>query len=401
MEKPIPRDSERGRKILHLDMDAFYASIEQRDNPSLKGRPVIVGGEAEKRGVVSAASYEARAFGVHSAMPTSQARRLCPQGVFLPVRMDRYRGVSGLIFEIFREYTPLIEPLSLDESFLDVTGCESLFGPAPEIARTIKKKILAQTGLTASAGIAPNKFLAKIASDWRKPDGLVEIKPEEVGAFLENLPVSKLWGVGKATEEVLQGMGIFRVGQLARFPREAIEKKMGNFGLELLTLARGEDDRPVVSGEEAKSLSQEQTFTPDLQERQIMEQILLDQAEQVGWELRKQKLKGLTVHLKVRYPDFTLITRSQTLSAPTDAGMEIYRTAVKLLDKTEALSRKARLLGVGISNLRRREAPFQRGLFDAYREKEEKSLEAVDKIWDKFGPQALKRASQLERKKED
>ena len=401
MEKPIPRDSERGRKILHLDMDAFYASIEQRDNPSLKGRPVIVGGEAEKRGVVSAASYEARAFGVHSAMPTSQARRLCPQGVFLPVRMDRYRGVSGLIFEIFREYTPLIEPLSLDESFLDVTGCESLFGPAPEIARTIKKKILAQTELTASAGIAPNKFLAKIASDWRKPDGLVEIKPEEVGAFLENLPVSKLWGVGKATEEVLQGMGIFRVGQLARFPREAIEKKMGNFGLELLTLARGEDDRPVVSGEEAKSLSQEQTFTPDLQERQIMEQILLDQAEQVGWELRKQKLKGLTVHLKVRYPDFTLITRSQTLSAPTDTGMEIYRTAVKLLDKTEALSRKARLLGVGISNLRRREAPFQRGLFDAYREKEEKSLEAVDKIWDKFGPQALKRASQLERKKED
>ena len=401
MEKPIPRDSERGRKILHLDMDAFYASIEQRDNPSLKGRPVIVGGEAEKRGVVSAASYEARAFGVHSAMPTSQARRLCPQGVFLPVRMDRYRGVSGLIFEIFREYTPLIEPLSLDESFLDVTGCESLFGPAPEIARTIKKKILAQTELTASAGIAPNKFLAKIASDWRKPDGLVEIKPEEVGAFLENLPVSKLWGVGKATEEVLQGMGIFRVGQLARFPREAIEKKMGNFGLELLALARGEDDRPVVSGEEAKSLSQEQTFTPDLQERQIMEQILLDQAEQVGWELRKQKLKGLTVHLKVRYPDFTLITRSQTLSAPTDAGMEIYRTAVKLLDKTEALSRKARLLGVGISNLRRREAPFQRGLFDAYREKEEKSLEAVDKIWDKFGPQALKRASQLERKKED
>jgi len=401
MEKPIPRDSERGRKILHLDMDAFYASIEQRDNPSLKGRPVIVGGEAEKRGVVSAASYEARAFGVHSAMPTSQARRLCPQGVFLPVRMDRYRGVSGLIFEIFREYTPLIEPLSLDESFLDVTGCESLFGPAPEIARAIKKKILAQTELTASAGIAPNKFLAKIASDWRKPDGLVEIKPEEVGAFLENLPVSKLWGVGKATEEVLQGMGIFRVGQLARFPREAIEKKMGNFGLELLALARGEDDRPVVSGEEAKSLSQEQTFTPDLQERQIMEQILLDQAEQVGWELRKQKLKGLTVHLKVRYPDFTLITRSQTLSAPTDTGMEIYRTAVKLLDKTEALSRKARLLGVGISNLRRREAPFQRGLFDAYREKEEKSLEAVDKIWDKFGPQALKRASQLERKKED
>ena len=387
------------RKILHIDMDAFYASIEQRDNPSLKGQPVIVGGDAEKRGVVSAASYEARAFGVHSAMPASQARRLCPQGVFLPVRMERYREISGQIFEVFQMYTPLIEPLSLDESFLDVTGCESLFGPAPEMAREIKRKILVRTGLTASAGIAPNKFLAKIASDWRKPDGLVEIKPDEVGAFLENLPISKLWGVGKSTEEILKGMGILRAGQLAQYPPEGIEKKLGKFGLELLALARGEDTRPVVPHEEAKSLSQEQTFTPDLQDRQLMEQILLDQAEQVGWELRKQKLKGQTVHLKVRYPDFTLITRSQTLSLPTDVGMEIYRTAVKLLEKTEVLARKARLLGVGVSNLRHRDAPLQRGLFDSYREKEEKSLEAVDKIWNKFGPEAIKRASLLERKK--
>jgi DNA polymerase-4 len=387
------------RKILHIDMDAFYASIEQRDNPSLKGQPVIVGGDAEKRGVVSAASYEARAFGVHSAMPASQARRLCPQGVFLPVRMERYREISGQIFEVFQMYTPLIEPLSLDESFLDVTGCESLFGPAPKMAGEIKRKILVRTGLTASAGIAPNKFLAKIASDWRKPDGLVEIKPDEVGAFLENLPISKLWGVGKSTEEILKGMGILRAGQLAQYPPEGIEKKLGKFGLELLALARGEDTRPVVPHEEAKSLSQEQTFTPDLQDRQLMEQILLDQAEQVGWELRKQKLKGQTVHLKVRYPDFTLITRSQTLSLPTDVGMEIYRTAVKLLEKTEVLARKARLLGVGVSNLRHRDAPLQRGLFDSYREKEEKSLEAVDKIWNKFGPEAIKRASLLERKK--
>ena len=387
------------RKILHIDMDAFYASIEQQDNPALKGQPVIVGGDAEKRGVVSAASYEARAFGVHSAMPASQARRLCPQGVFLPVRMDRYREVSGQIFEVFQGYTPLIEPLSLDESFLDVTGCESLFGPAPEMAREIKRKILVRTGLTASAGIAPNKFLAKIASDWRKPDGLVEIKPDEVGAFLENLPISKLWGVGKSTEEILKGMGILRAGQLAQYPPEGIGKKLGKFGLELLALARGEDNRPVVPHEEAKSLSQEQTFTPDLQDRQVMEQVLLDQAEQVGWELRKQKLKGQTVHLKVRYPDFILITRSQTLSLPTDAGMEIYRTAVKLLEKTEVRSRKARLLGVGVSNLRHRDTPLQRGLFDSYREKEEKSLEAVDKIWNKFGPEAIKRASLLERKK--
>jgi len=399
MKNALQEDAKLMRKILHIDMDAFYASVEQQDNPALKGRPVIVGGDAEKRGVVSAASYEARVFGVHSAMPASQARRLCPQGVFLPVRMERYREVSSQIFAIFQEYTPLIEPLSLDESFLDVTGCESLFGPAPKIAGEIKKRILARTGLTASAGIAPNKFLAKIASDWRKPDGLVEIKPDEVGDFLENLPISKLWGVGKSTEEILKGMGILRAGQLARYPPEGIEKKLGNFGLELLALARGEDDRPVVPHEEAKSLSQEQTFTPDLQDRQVMEQVLLVQAEQVGWELRKQKKKGRTVHLKVRYPDFTLITRSQTLSLPTDAGMEIYRTAVKLLEKTEVRSRKARLLGVGVSNLHHRNAPLQRGLFDSYREKEEKSLEAVDKIWEKFGPEAIKRASLLERKK--
>jgi len=398
MKNPPEEDAKRARKILHIDMDAFYASIEQGDNPALKGRPVIVGGDAEKRGVVSAASYEARVFGVHSAMPSSQAKKLCPHGVFLPVRMERYREVSQQIFEIFQEYTPLIEPLSLDESFLDVTGCESLFGSALEIAKAIKRKILIRTGLTASAGIAPNKFLAKIASDWRKPDGLVEIKPAEIEAFLENLPISRLWGVGRSTEEILKGMGILRAGQLAQYPRGKIEKKLGNFGLELLALARGEDERPVVSHEEAKSLSQEQTFTPDLQDRQVMEQILLDQAEQVGWELRKQNFRARTVHLKVRYPDFTLITRSQTLALPSDAGIEIYRTALKLLGKTEVLSRKARLLGVGVSNLCRRDAPRQRSLFDSYREKEEKSLEAVDKIWEKFGSEAIKRASLLERK---
>ncbi len=391
----IPAKS--SRRIIHIDMDAFYASVEQRDHPRLKGQPVIVGGPAEKRGVVSAASYEARVYGVHSAMPTSWAKRLCPQGVFLPVRMERYRQVSGEIFAIFQEYTPLIEPLSLDESFLDVTGSETLFGPAVEIARDIKGKILGQTGLTASAGIAPNKFLAKIASDWRKPNGLVEIKSEEIQAFLRDLPIAKLWGVGKSTEEVLKGMGILRAGQLTAYPSVAIEKRLGKFGLELLALARGEDNRSVEPREEAKSISQEQTFTPDLEDRETMEQVILDQAEQVGWELRKQKLKGHTVHLKVRYPDFILVTRSMTLSSPTDQGIEIYQTAIKLLEKTEALRRKARLLGVGVSNLGRRGDPEQRGLFDTRREKVGRSLEAVDKIWDKFGPEAIKRATLLEK----
>jgi len=387
------------KKIIHIDMDAFYASVEQHDNPALKGLPVIVGGDPEKRGVVSAASYEARVYGVHSAMPSSQARRLCPQGSFLPVRMHRYREVSGEIFRILREYTPLVEPLSLDESFLDVTGSEKLFGPVLQIAKEVKRRILETTGLTASAGIAPNKFLAKIASDFKKPDGLVEIKPDEVREFLRELPISKLWGVGKATEEVLKGMGILKVGQLALFPAEKIERQLGKFGLELMALARGEDERLVSPDADAKSISQEETFTPDLETPDQMKRILLDQAEQVGWELRKQKLKGSTVTVKVRYPDFTLVTRSLTLPFPTDQGIEIYQTALKLLPRTEALQRRARLLGVGISNLLHRDDPEQYLLFDSRRQKTERSVQAMDRIWEKFGPEAIKRASLLERKK--
>ena len=387
------------RKIIHIDMDAFYASVEQHDNPALQGLPVIVGGDPGRRGVVSAASYEARVYGVHSAMPSSQARRLCPQGVFLPVRMHRYREVSDQVFQILREYTPLVEPLSLDESFLDVTGSEKLFGTALQIAMEVKRRIRQATGLTASAGIAPNKFLAKIASDYKKPDGLVEVKPEEVQVFLRDLPISKLWGVGKSTEEVLKGMGILKVGQLAVFPAEKIERKLGKFGLELIALARGEDERPVSPESETKSISQEETFTPDLEHLEQMKKVLLDQAEQVGWELRKQKLKGSTVTVKVRYPDFSLATRSQTLSSPTDQGIEIYRTALKLLSRTEALQRRARLLGVGISHLTHRDAPEQYLLFDSGGKKAEHSIQAMDRIWERFGPQAIKRATLVDKKK--
>jgi len=389
------------RKIIHIDMDAFYASVEQRDNPALKGLPVIVGGDAEKRGVVSAASYEARVFGVHSAMPTSQARRLCPQGIFLPVRMRRYREISEQILAILKEYTPLIEPLSLDESFLDVTGSEKLFGPPIKIAREIKRRIYEATGLTASAGIAPNKFLAKIASDLKKPDGLVEIQPEEVQDFLQDLPIAKLWGVGKATEEVLKAMGILTAGQLAGYPPQAIEKRLGKFGLDLIALSRGEDDRPVILSSETKSISQEETFTPDLHDLETIKKVLLDQAERVGWELRKQRLKGHTVHLKVRYPDFNLITRSATLSFSTDQGIEIYQTVLNLLDRTEALKKGARLLGVGVSNLSRRDDLEQLPLFDSGRKKVARSTEAVDRIRDKFGPEAIKRASLLEKDDEE
>jgi DNA polymerase-4 len=392
MSKPLIR------RIIHIDMDAFYASVEQSDNPAFKGLPVIVGGNPEKRGVVSAASYEARAFGVHSAMPASQAKRLCPRGIFLPVRMDRYREVSEKIFEILREYTPLIEPLSLDESFLDVTGSLRIFGPAFHIAREMKRRILEATGLTASAGIAPNKFLAKIASDLKKPDGLVEIQPEEVQVFLRDLPISRLWGVGKSTEEALKGMGILRVGQLAAYPAERIERKMGKFGLELMALARGEDDRPVTPESDRKSISQEETFTPDLEEMEKMKRVLLDQAEQVGRDLRQQSLKGWTVTVKVRYPDFTTVTRSLTLPFPTDQGIDLYRTALKLLLKTDVFRKKARLLGVGISNLLREGDPEQLPLFDTRRKKGERSTQAMDRIWDRFGPGAIKRATLLEKK---
>ncbi len=392
------RAGARMRKIIHIDMDAFYASVEQRDNPALRGLPVIVGGSPDRRGVVSAASYEARVYGVHSAMPTSQARRLCPSGIFLPVRMHRYREVSDQIFDMFQDYTPLIEPLSLDESFLDVTGSEGLFGPALQIARDLKRRIRETTGLTASAGIAPNKFLAKIASDWKKPDGLVEIPPDGVENFLRDLPISKLWGVGKATEEVLKALGILRVGQLAVYPAETIEKKLGKFGLELISLARGEDNRPVEPYGEAKSISQEETFTPDLEDLEKMKRVLLEQAEQVGWELRSQKLKGFTVTLKARYPDFTTVTRSVTLSSPTDQGIEIFRAALNLLEKTDALRRRARLLGVGISNLRRLEHPEQLSLFQAARDKVQRSIAAMDQIRNKFGAEAIKRASLIEKK---
>ena len=388
------------RKIIHIDMDAFYAAVEQRDNPHLRGLPVIVGGEAEKRGVVSAASYEARAFGVRSAMPTSQAKRLCPQGIFLPVRMHRYREVSGQILALLEEYTPLIEPLSLDESYLDVTGSETLFGPPSKIAQEIKRRIYQTTGLTASAGIAPNKFLAKIASDWKKPDGLVEIKTDEVEEFLRELPIAKLGGVGKSTEEVLRGLGIFKVGQLANYPPALIEKNLGKFGLELVTLARGEDDRPVMPHWDPKSISQEETFTPDLHELPKMKKVILEQAEQVGWELRRQKWKGSTIQLKVRYPDFSSVTRSATLPSPTDQGMVIYHTAMKLLEKTDALKKKARLIGVGISNLHRRDEPEQRSLFHAHQKKAEDSTAAIDQIWEKFGREAIKRASLVEETKD-
>ncbi|RPH86328.1 MAG: DNA polymerase IV, partial [Desulfobacteraceae bacterium] len=258
----------QNRRIIHLDMDAFYASVEVLDDPSLKGKPVIVGGDF-RRGVVSAASYEARAFGVHSAQPIATARRLCPQGVFLPVRMVRYQEISKKIFSLFSFFTPLVEPLSIDEAFLDITASVRLFGPPEEMARKIKASIRENTGLSLSAGVAPNKFLAKIASALHKPDGLTVVPPEGIRAFLDPLPIGRLWGVGEATRKDLARFNVNTIGDLSRLPLALLEKKFGEHGRRLSELARGIDDREVQTDHEIKSVGQEETFDADLLELEV------------------------------------------------------------------------------------------------------------------------------------
>lgn len=337
-----------GRTILHLDLDAFYASVEQLDDPSLRGRPVIVGGPSN-RGVVCAASYEARRFGVRSAMPTSQARRLCPEGVFLHPRFSRYGELSDRVFGIYRRYTPLCEPLSLDEAFLDVTASRALHGDGPSIAARIKREVRDETGLTASAGVAEVKLAAKIATDLGKPDGLVVVPLGGVAAFLAPLPVGRLWGVGGVTEAALRKIGVSTIGDLARLPESAVSAALGADKAQgLRALARGEDEREVVPDEAAKSVGGEETFEQDLVGEVALARALLLQAGRVGRRLRVAGLRGRVVTLKVKYADFTQVTRRVTLPAPTDDDRLIYRTARDLLARIEA-GRPVRLAGVTVS----------------------------------------------------
>ncbi|MBI3637543.1 MAG: DNA polymerase IV, partial [Candidatus Rokubacteria bacterium] len=290
-------------------MDAFYASVEQRDRPELRGRPVIVGADPKGRGVVSAASYEARAFGVRSAMPIGRAARLCPGGVFVPVDMERYRQVSMDIMAILREFSPLVEPVSVDEAFLDLTGTASLFGDAPAAARRIKDRIRAETALTASAGLATNKFVAKVASDLRKPDGLVIVPAGDEAEFLAALPVERLWGVGKVAARELAAMGITTIRELQRLPLTALERRFGSHGRQLRELAFGRDDRPVEPASEAKSIGAETTFDVDSRDVDTLRRTLRGQAERVARELRAEGLSAACVTLKLRYADFRTITR--------------------------------------------------------------------------------------------
>ncbi len=380
--------------IIHFDMDAFYPAVEVLDNPALKGKPVIVGGTKE-RGVVSSASYEARVFGVHSAQPIAAAVRLCPNAVFLRGRMDRYREVSKRIFEIFERFTPLVEPLSIDEAFLDVTGSRRLLGEPVEIARAVKRMVLAEIGLTVSAGVAPSKFVAKIASDMDKPDGLTVVPPNEVRSFLDPLPIQKMWGVGKVTRESLGRLNIHTFKDLRRFDPDFLERRFGKNGVRMHRLSMGEDDRDVVPDHEVKSVGNERTFTRDITELEDARKALLGLATQVGRRVRRKNITGKTVSLKVKYHDFKQITRAKTLAGHTDDGLELYGAACELLGKTEVAKRPVPLLGISLSHLCFAHGAGQLSLFkDEGPARKRKELNAaLDSIAEKHGGKSVRPAA--------
>ena len=374
------------RWIMHVDMDAFYASVEILDNPELKGKPVIVGGRSS-RGVVSTCSYEARKFGVHSAMPLFEARRLCPHAVYLPVRMHRYAEMSEKIMTIFRETSPLVEQLSIDEAFLDLTGMERL-GGAEAIAHKVQERIQAELNLSASVGLAPNKFLAKLASDLRKPHGFVKITPEEAAALLAPMPVAKIFGIGRSAEEKLKQFGIERIGQLAAAEPEILRKVFGINAGQVKLLAQGLDDRPVVSEEEAKSVGKENTFDFDLTDFASCRDEVLDLSSQVGWRLRRNHLAGHTVTLKVKFADFHTITRSTTSDRLIAWDEEIFALAEQMLRKIN-VKPGVRLLGVSVSGLFRPEDEPVLGFED--NERMQKRNQAIDALKSRFGENIIKR----------
>ena len=340
-------------------MDAFYASVEQRDNPRLRGKPVAVGGSPRARGVVAAASYEARAFGVRSAMPMSRAARLCPQLEIVRPDFTKYQAASQQVMAILRSCTPLVEPLSLDEAYLDVT--ENLWGEslATDIARKIKSRIFEQTGLTASAGVAPNKFLAKIASGWKKPDGLTVISPARVEKLLQQLPVEALWGVGPVTAKKLRGIGINRLVDVRSIDSNLLERTVGGLADWLRQLSRGDDPRPVTPDRETKSVSSETTYAVDLKNYPEIKTEIDKLAAEVAQILARKKLVARTVNIKVRYDDFTTVTRSHTAQGATDSARSISVRAKALLDRTEASRRPVRLLGVGVHGLAATDPTFE------------------------------------------
>ncbi|KAF1084445.1 DNA polymerase IV [Sporotomaculum syntrophicum] len=382
--------------ILHIDMDAFYASVEQRDKPELQGKPVVVGGRPEDRGVVATASYEARRYGIKSAMPMAIALKLCPGLTVLPVNHHKYRRVSAAVMEIFRAYTPILEPVSLDEAFLDVRGSEKLFGPAEVIGAVIQKRIQEELQLSASVGVGPNKFIAKLASDYQKPNGFTVISQEKVLQFLAPLRISKMWGIGDKTAASLNHLGIKTIGQLRELPLELLEGKFGKHGRVLYEFARGVDNRPVKPMREVKSLGKEVTFPEDICDLEVLRRTLQELAEKVARRLRRGDLKTGSVTLKIKYPDFQLVTRTESLPEPTDLPGPIYRAAGQLLAKH--CKPPVRLLGVTCGKLT---GERQITLFrDEQLVKEEKVTAALDKLRDRYGEDVIMAASLLKKPNE-
>jgi DNA polymerase-4 len=376
------------RWIVHVDMDAYFASIEQRDHPNYQGKPVIIGG-LSARGVVATASYEARKYGIKSAMSIGEAHRRCPEGIFLPPNIKKYAQVSSQLFHIFQSFSPLVEPLSMDEAFLDATGMERLYPDITEIPRQIKKRIKQELNLTASAGVAPNKFLAKLASDLQKPNGLVVIRPGEEINLLAPMSIKKLWGVGDATATILKNLQIETIGELRTMDLPFLQKHLGNSALNLYNLAWGKDDRPVIPGREAQSIGNETTFDTDLWSKEEIHSILLALASKVGWRLRKAGLHARTITLKVRFSSFRTITRSITAPSSLTLDQEIYKTVLTMLEKV-TLHEGVRLLGVTASKLGE-EKIQQLSLFTETNEKQVKITTIMDQLKDKFGETIIAR----------
>ena len=384
------------RWIMHVDMDAFFASVEQRDHEEYRGRPVIVGG-LSARGVVATASYEARRFGVHSAMPMSTARRRCPQGIFVPGNFTLYRAVSAQIFTIFSRFSPCIEPISIDEGFLDISGMERLMKSPREYAQRLKAAVRAETGLVASVGIAPNKFLAKIASDLEKPDGLVVIGPDDIERILWPLSVRRIWGVGKKTAERLTDLGYTTVGELAQGEPARLVHALGERAArQLIALAHGQDDRPVETVREAQSVGREMTFEQDLHSREEAEEQLLALAGQVGWRLRRAGLQARTIQLKIRLADFTTYTRRRTLPEPVCYDEDIYAAARELF-REFPMRGGIRLLGISGSGF---EAAGEVSLFTDTQKKEE-LYGAIDALKKRFGENIITKAPLVQKDKPD
>lgn len=388
------------KTILHVDMDAFFASVEQLDHPEYAGKPLVVGAAADKRGVISAASYEARKFGIHSAMPSREAARRCPHAIFVPVNMARYVEMSEQIFSIFERFTPYIEPLSVDEAFLDVTGVRKLFGPGPDVAAKIKHTIKTETGITASIGVAINKFLAKLASDMDKPDGLtiVPSDPAEIKEFLARLDVGRIWGVGRVTRRVLEKNGIFTIAHIQNISPDRLERIVGkSYAEHLAAMSIGDDVRELEMDRIRKSYSREHTFEEDCKDPEELERVLCDLVEDVGSQLRADGKYARTIQIKLRWKDFETITRQKQLSAAAYDNITLRETAMEIF-LNQKLVKPVRLIGFGASNISDHHTQEQMGLFDKKSqslERREKLSHVIDEIRTRFGDSAIVTAKKL------